>query len=239
MEFTPISLLMLGLLGSFGHCVGMCSPVTLLLTRPAQRGKSSRAVHGWLPLLHAGRLSTYALLGALVAGVGQALTRTVPQVRYVQGLLALVVAGVLIYMALAAAGRVPPVERAFTVLTRRWGDAVRQWTVLATPRRYHAFLLGGLWGLLPCGLVYTALLIATTTGNPLSAAVGMALFGVGTLPAMLGLGWLSTQGHLPSREVLRYLAAGLIFLFGIQMALRGLAAWGWVAHTRVGGIMLW
>ncbi len=234
-----MTLFVLGILGSFGHCVGMCTPVTLLLTRPAQQVAQGPSLRAWLFLLHTGRLVAYAVLGTAVALLGQALAQAAPQMRYLQGGLALIIALVLMYMALAAAGRVPSVEMLFTGLTRRWGQAVRQLTVLPHPRLYHALPLGIMWGLLPCGLVYSALLIAASTAHPWQAALGMMLFGLGTVPIMMGVGWAGVHGRLPSREPLRYLAAGVIFLFGVQMALRGLAAWGWVAHVRVGGIMLW
>ena len=54
-----------------------------------------------------------------------------------------------------------------------------------------ALLLGFLWGLLPCGLIYSALALAVVSGNPLHAALVMLAFGAGTLPAMLLLGVFS------------------------------------------------
>ncbi len=234
-----VTLVLLGLLGSAGHCVGMCGPVTLLLTRPA-RTSGTVSLRRWLILLHAGRVVTYALLGGLAAALGQALSRAAPGLRYVQGGIALLVAAVLLYMALAAAGRVPPVEALFAGVATRWGRVVQGLTVgRAKVRPVHAALLGLVWGFLPCGLVYSAVLIAATTAHPLAGMAGMVLFGLGTVPAMAGLGWATAQGRLAFRDSLRYVAASLIFLFSVQMALRGLAAWGWVAHVRVGGVMLW
>ena len=254
---------LIGLLGSLGHCVGMCGPVTLLLTRPvrAMNSPSRSLALSWVAFLHLGRLATYTLLGTFVVllrlGLGR-LTRflsaciapglAAPRApanmmdvfRYLQGALAMVLAAVFVYMALAAAGRVPPVEVVLTAFTRRWGNLARAYTAPASQMpRWRPLSLGLLWGFLPCGLVYSALLIAATTPSTWLGAVTMLAFGLGTVPAMATTGWLGTRERFSWRQGARYVAAVLIFLVGVQMALRGLAAWGVVAHARVGEVMLW
>ena len=64
-------------------------------------------------------------------------------------------------------------------------------TLLPVRTGSDALLLGFLWGLLPCGLIYSALALAVVSGNPLHAALVMLAFGAGTLPAMLLLGVFS------------------------------------------------
>jgi sulfite exporter TauE/SafE len=54
--------------------------------------------------------------------------------------------------------------------------------------RFHAFLFGMIWGWLPCGLVYAALALATTAGDSLKGGLTMLMFGLGTLPAVVGVG---------------------------------------------------
>ena len=254
---------LIGLLGSLGHCVGMCGPVTLLLTRPVRAMTTpSRAIaFSWLTSLHLGRLMTYTLLGGFVAALRLGLSRlgtflaacvapgaTLPTqpngvlgvFRYFQGGVALGVAALFVYMALATIGRVPSVEVLFTTLTQRWGTLVRAYTAPASRGpAWRPLSLGLVWGLLPCGLVYSALLIAATAPSVWQGGVTMLAFGAGTLPAMATAGWLGARGHVSMRQGARYLAALLIFLVGVQMALRGLAAWGVVGHARVGEIMLW
>ena len=233
------ALFLMGLLGSLGHCVGMCTPVTLLLSRPARRPEDGAVRREWLILLHLGRLSTYSLLGTLAGALGQLLRSWRPALQPLQGLLALVLAGALVYMAAAVAGWVPPVETLWAGWTGRWGRAMRGALARASPRALHAYGLGMLWGLLPCGLVYAALLLAAGAGHPGWAAAGMLLFGLGTLPVMAGVGWLTAHGDLRQREGWRRAAALLLLLFGVQMALRGFAAWGLVPHFHLGGLKLW
>ncbi len=254
---------LLGLFGSLGHCVGMCGPVSILLTRPARAaGLSSRRLALWMAPLHVGRLTTYALLGAAVTLLGHLFARLVAFLstcvapgspspsgaeghdvalfRYAQGGIALVLAAAFLYMSLATLGKVPPVETLLGNLTSRWGQAVRAMTRPATGRSpWRPFALGLVWGMLPCGLVYSALLIASTAGSPWQGGLVMLAFGVGTVPATVATGWLGTRGGVTLRQGARTLAALLILLFGVQMALRGLAAWGLVGHFRVGPFMLW
>ncbi len=218
-------------MGSLGHCVGMCGGVVVLLSR---RGVTSG---GRLWLAHLGRITTYGLLGLGAGVLGQVLGLAFPGLRQLQGALALAVAGVAVYLALALVGRAPSPEIYLAGLTRRWGRAMQRLTALGSQQ--PAVVLGLLWGLLPCGLVLTALLTAAVAGSPWRGALTMLAFGLGTLPALLGVGWVSRRGLPQAVPWPRQVAALAVLLFGTQMALRGLAAWGWVDHFRMGGLMLW
>lgn len=250
--------LLLGFTGSLGHCVGMCSGVALLLSRRGQ-------ARGWrLAFLHLGRITTYGLMGAVAGGLGfsimkfvsycasvlsgQASDTAVNPALWLQGALALFTAVLASYMALALIGRLPSPELLFIGLTRRWGQWMRRVTATPNSPPQHAnsltlFGLGMLWGMLPCGLVMTALVAAAVSGSPQHGALTMLAFGVGTYPVTIGVTLLTQlkKGTTPSlaQPTFRYMAAALIMLFGVQMALRGLAAWGWVGHYHLGTIMLW
>ncbi len=252
----------LGLLGSVGHCTGMCGGVALLL------GRADRARGARLLLVHLGRLTTYTLLGGLLGAVGTALgwvsgqpnlngqlppgSVRPPGLAGAQGVLALLAGLLALYMAAALLGRAPSPELALIQVTRWWGRTMRR---LARgengppePARKGLqgllvpFGLGLLWGLLPCGLVMAALLVALAVGSPVQSGLTMLLFGLGTLPLTLGITLFprlssAWPGRLAPR--LRPLTAGLLALFGVQLALRGLVAWGWIGHARMGGLILW
>lgn len=247
----------LGLMGSLGHCVGMCSGVAVLLSR-------QRAASGWRVLVvHAGRVITYGLLGLATGVLGQAvllvlsycspaaggniLNQTVATLlpnlgRLLQGILAVTVAGLAGYMALALLGRVPSPELYLVKLTGRWGRVMRSLTGRrAGGNFWSAFLLGLMWGLLPCGLVLTALLAAAATTSAWQGAVTMLAFGLGTWPALLGTGLVTRFNPVPATAMpwSRQMAAIVVLLFGSQMALRGLAAWGWVNHLHLGEVVIW
>jgi sulfite exporter TauE/SafE len=77
-----------------------------------------------------------------------------------------------------------------------------------------AFALGALWGWLPCGMVYGALVVALASGDPVSGALTMAAFGLGTLPNLLALGYAA--GRLrPRLGSIRIAASAVLVAFGI------------------------
>jgi len=254
-----IAAFLLGLTGSLGHCVGMCSGVALLLGR--RIGAQSWR---WL-LVHLGRITTYAILGGAAGALGYFVVQSgdhgsdhalvghgaalvIPGLSRWQGGLAAATAVLALYMTLALLGRAPSPELLFTRLTRRWGRAMRGVSgSTGEPGVLGVFLLGMLWGLLPCGLVLAALLTAVAAGSPLRGALTMLVFGLGTWPVNVSVGLLSQRrssrslvlAKIRSWPHLRYAAAAVLFLFSAQMGLRGLAAWGWVAHLHLGGVILW
>lgn len=261
------SVFLLGLIGSVTHCVGMCGGVMLLLGRgQATTGWRRLTLHAGRLTTYA---ALGALAGALgyVAGAAaglhghqdhvvghmhDAVGSALPGAATWQGALALLAAIAAGYMALALLGRAPSPELLLLRITRWWGNAARS-LASGSPAEGRAlpqclmhagmrsYLLGLFWGLLPCGLVLTALLVAAATGSPVRAALTMLAFGLGTAPLGLGVGWAGRQIRPDPRRAarLRPLAAAIVLLFGAQMALRGLAAWGWVAHGGIGAMPLW
>lgn len=233
----------LGLAGSLSHCVGMCSAVMMLV------GRGRAPSDPRLLVAQLGRLCSYAALGGLAGALGGGAGALLPHaghhaaapspgLRLAQGGLALLMAATALYMALALLGRAPSPELALARLTRGWSRMMRR--VGARPSGWLGLYAAGLlWGLLPCGLVLTALLPAAAAGSPARGALAMLAFGLGTLPALLGVGWLGYTGRAAPWLWPRQAAALLVLLFGAQMALRGLAAWGWVGHLSIEGVMLW
>lgn len=136
---------------------------------------------------HLGRLTTYALLGAVAGGIGTGLG----QMRWFGPLsgLFLALAGVL-FAAHAA-------RRVFPVLSRRLPglDPVPPGLLRGVARLVgkcggNGFVLGVLLGFLPCGLLYAALAAATAGQSIVGGAVAMLAFGLGTVPVLLGVGVL-------------------------------------------------
>ncbi len=145
-------------------------------------GLGGRAAPGTTLAYHAGRVSSYTLLGALLgllAGSIQLAAWTIG-LRYLAGLL-------LVAMGLYIAGwwrGLVYLERAGGVLWRPVQRFSARWLPVRRAREAYALGLG--WGLMPCGLIYSALAYALTAQDALASASLMLAFGVGTLPAMLG-----------------------------------------------------
>jgi hypothetical protein len=207
-----LSMFLVGLLGST-HCLGMCGGIVTALTVRLPGDRPRRVLQ---LAYHAGRLATYTTAGALAAGLGSAallLDGLLPVqiVLYVAAQLMLVALG--LYL-LGISRYLDVFERAGRALWRRVQPAASR---LSAPRSSpRAFAWGMLWGLLPCGLVYSVLAIALVSGSAASGALIMLAFGLGTLPALLGAGALlpGLQRMLRAQSA-RRAAGGIIVAFGL------------------------
>jgi len=173
---SPLTLaggLALGLAASL-HCVGMCGGIAAMTLLPAGRTVSLPRAFA---TVHAGRISAYALLGATAGGLG---TIVVGGLDPALGhrLLRWAAAVSLGWIGLSTAGLMPgpAVLARFAPACRPGGFGFGR----------SAFLAGLGWGLMPCAMVYGALLYAMFTGSALSGALVMAGFGIGTLPGLAG-----------------------------------------------------
>jgi hypothetical protein len=200
-----------GLLGS-GHCFGMCGGIAGSLGALAGGGNRALA----LPALqfNLGRLLGYAALGALAGGILGAAGEIMalkPLGRWLRGLTALMVLLIGLRFLLDWRG-LDFVERGGAGLWRR----IMPLAVRISQR--HDWVgrtgLGVCWGFLPCGLVYTVLVTAASTGGTLAGATTMLAFGAGTLPAMLGLTMAAPALHvfLGDRFVRRIVGFSLVVL---------------------------
>lgn len=164
----------IGLAGA-GHCLGMCGGIAAALSLGGQRSTAATLAY------HSGRLCSYTLLGAAFAGAAGSLNLAAWTLglRYLAGLL-------MIAMGLAIADwwrGIAALERAGNTLWKPVQSIVGR----LVPLRHwsHAALLGLGWGMLPCGLIYSALAWAATSQDVMSGGLLMLFFGLGTLPAML------------------------------------------------------
>lgn len=217
-ESSYLALFLIGLLGGT-HCIGMCGGIVGALSM----GAGSR------PELHLaynfGRITSYALAGAIAGALGGAslaLSDQLPLriILYVMANLMLVALGLYlmgITRALAFSERLgQKLWRHVQPLTRRF---------LPARTVAQAFPLGLLWGWLPCGLVYSALVTALTSGSALHGAGMMLAFGLGTLPNLLLAGLLAVRlKAYAMKPAVRITAGLLVLVFGL---------WGLFAAIRL------
>jgi sulfite exporter TauE/SafE len=226
------ALLLSGLVGSLGHCLGMCGPLVIMVGLQLKSSGRSRLRYHFL--YHSARITVYALLGALVGVIGS-LLGLAGRLSHVAGVASLLLGLGVILFGLGYLGWLPigRVEGSGARLSKAMGRALKQG---GTP---GVALLGALNGLLPCGLVYSALLVAASTGGPLTGGLGMVLFGAGTLPPLLLVGMGAGAVSVQARQRLTRVAGALIILVGLQLLLRGLAALGIVPHLHLGRLVIW
>ena len=224
-----LSLALTGLVGSFTHCLGMCGP--LVLTAAARTGPQGRV--GRQVMYHGARVTVYAVLGGVAAVLGGVFGAGFSQAAGVLSLAMgalLVAAGLAWMLRLRGALVVRPLAAVWTAAA---GRALRSQSP-ASP-----ILLGALNGLLPCGLVYSALLVAVTAGGLVAGSVAMYVFGLATVPVLLALGTGALRLGPGVRRRLAPLAGVLIALVGVQLILRGAAEFGWIGMPMLGPFMPW
>ena len=214
-EINLISAFVVGLLGGV-HCAGMCGGIVGALSFGTREGRNFPILLGY----NLGRISSYTLAGALMGALGFYFSGLLP-VQTAQRVL-LSFAGVfLVLMGFYLAGwwnALSGVERLGGMLWRRIEPLGRG--LLPVRSVGQAVLLGLLWGWLPCGLVYSALVWTVSSGGVLEGAMLMLAFGLGTLPNLLLMGVAAAQLNRWVRNPLvRAFAGALVILFGVFLLL--------------------
>jgi hypothetical protein len=225
-----------GLLGSL-HCVQMCGPLVLAYSLPLA-GAAGDERRRDLVLAHlaynAGRITTYALLGALAGATGHALG-LLGRIAGIANAAAIAAGVLLILTGLAFAGALPTNALIRLDPTRILGRLHRGVTALMTkPTRGSKFTLGLALGFLPCGFLYAGLLKAVESGGPLSGALTMTAFGLGTAGALILTGLFSSAITAPLRRWGNILAAAAMILLGSLLLYRGLMARGMLPPSSPG-----
>ena len=222
------------------HCIGMCGPILAGFSQAFTRAELTvegeavgrRRSIAWSFLwYHTGRLWTYALLGLIAGLAGDALRHSAALLGWHRAAGAVI--GIVVMLSgLMLLGVVPGVKADGFLeksALRKWSGARWLTALLSARGAAPRLLLGAVMGFLPCGLVYAMLAVVAALPTPWHAAVGMIVFGLGTLPS-LTLALLA--GELVPARWRRYgsqVAAVLILLAGAWMTARSL----WVhEHTH-------
>jgi sulfite exporter TauE/SafE len=189
---------LLGLAGSL-HCAGMCSPLAFAVTNMKRSVWLNRLIY------NGGRIFTYGILGAIVSTVGVVL----PLENFQSGLS--VVMGLLLMLVgiLGVSKLKLQVVNNLALKLSAWVKA-RFSTQLKQKGLASTFVLGALNGLLPCGLTFIALTACLIAPTMIEGFYFMLIFGLGTLPVMLG--FLSLVQLLTNRFNLSFSRVNMVML---------------------------
>lgn len=209
-----------GLLGST-HCVGMCGGISAALSfaLPEEARRGGR-LFAFQLAYNSGRILTYTLLGVVAGALAQGVLggwAHSPWPRVVAGLF-------MVALGLYLAGWWMGLQRLERVGGSLWKylEPLRK-VVFPVNRYWKALLAGGLWGFLPCGLVYSALALALARADALVSGGVMLAFGLGTLPLLLLTGTLAGRVRsLLQKAGTRRLAGVLVIAFGVWTAVQPL-----------------
>jgi sulfite exporter TauE/SafE len=201
----------IGLLGSL-HCLGMCGPIALALPIPKEKNRFVGIL-----LYNSGRIVTYGMFGFLFGSFGSLFVMAGLQ----QFLSIFAGTSILIMVLMTIVGNskivtIPALTKSIVSIKNILGHYLNRKSF------YSLFIIGLLNGLLPCGLVYMAIIGAIATGNSFDGTYYMMLFGLGTVPMMFLL--VITKSLFPSswRFKLIKTLPFAIGLLGIILVVRGL-----------------
>ena len=220
------SVLLASLLGSI-HCAGMCGPFTCLYTGP--RNGAGWSAHG---AYNAGRLISYVLLGAVAGAIGARID-DVGQLAGVAHLAALFAGGLMVAWAAgtigAKLGVLVPASLAPEWARRTIGGVLI--SASRQPAAVRALLVGLLTTLLPCGWLFTFVVVAASTGGTLAGAGVMAVFWIGTVPMLLAVGLGAARVFGPLSRRLPVVSATFVLVLGLLTMAGKLRAPASMAHA--------
>ena len=214
-DLDIIIILTTAFLGSIGHCIGMCGGIVIAYSSNIKNPLLPTAVH---LAYNIGRVTTYALLGAIFGLLGQVIAFT-PTTK---GVLFLLTGTLMILAGLSLIGNIKFLNSAeWSVSKYHWYQkSFRQ--LISSSSYKNFYLLGMLNGIIPCGLVYSFAIFSTSTANPFYGALVMAIFGLSTIPALFFLGVITKflqKGSL--RSTMMKLASLLVIFYGIFTFYKG------------------
>ena len=195
MSFDPAftsSYLVAFVMGLFSsmHCIGMCGSIigTLTLSLSPEIRNNKKRLLPFVFNYNFGRITSYAIAGALVGAIEALLTMHLGEIhghRFLQLLSAVIMASAGLYIA-GWFPRFAYIEKTGMLLWKKIEPYGRK--LIPVKNLKQAYLFGMIWGWLPCGLVYSALALAATAGDASKSSLTMLAFGLGTLPAVIGVG---------------------------------------------------
>jgi len=191
MELNFFSAFIIGLMGS-GHCITMCGGISTMLTSSIKKQTKRNTLY--VVSYNLGRIFSYMVIGAIAGLTGSLAAKSIglpiASLQLIAGIF-LILFGLYIGQWLMWITQLEHIGKAL------W-QKISPYSKHCLPVNSvnKAFLLGGLWGWLPCGLVYSTLTWSMASGDTLSGALIMLSFGLGTLPALFTVSfsmlWLQT-----------------------------------------------
>lgn len=223
-EFTVFFLI--GLLGS-AHCLGMCGPIVLAYSANMKPSAAGSAKPGWIMITRTfavhltynmGRVGMWVFLGAVLGLTGGVVKNISAAGEFIS-----VAGGItILLLGIGNLGFLPK----FSIGEKPAGPVLsiysRLFQILIRENSFGSkFVLGIANGLLPCGLSYALLAKAATSSSAVTGGSTMLAFGLGTVPALVGVGLLSSVFSQNLRLIGQKIAALAVIIMGTTLILRG------------------
>lgn len=209
-------------LGSLGHCVGMCGGLIVAYSSSKINTNHSKFYQISCHLFYNfGRIFSYMLLGAIFGAIGSVFAFS----PFAKGILYFILGVLMVLMGLSLIGKIRFLTSLESTLSSFSLTKVAFSKLIKSDKMSSFFGLGILNGFLPCGLVYYFATFSVSTASWFYGAVVMLIFGLSTMPILLGFGYFVGFLHNSAfRELMIKLSSIIIIAYGIYMSYLGYMA---------------
>ena len=214
------TIFIVALLGSVGHCIGMCGGFVLAYSTSKIETRSSKVFQSLAHTLYSlGRITSYMVIGAIFGYIGSAISFSLTS----KGVLFIIIGILMILIGISLSGKL----KFLTVIEHSLAQSKlfkRLFKMVIQSKSLPSFyFMGVLNGLIPCGLVYFFATASIASGSTLMGAIVMGVFGLATVPALFILGMLSSFiSQMSWRKHVLVLASVLIAFYGVYTGFKGI-----------------
>lgn len=201
---------LIGLLGSL-HCIGMCGPIALLI--PTSKNPVLKFIQ--IITYNFGRVLTYSMFGLLFGLLGETF-----RLAKIQQSTSVAIGIILIISVLLSFTSINPSNKLNKFAIKLFSPIKKSLGKLLGANRKNLLLIGVLNGFLPCGLIYFALAGALTASSVQNSVFFMALFGIGTIPAMMF--FMYFKSFINAKINVRRIVPYMLLVMGFLLVLRGM-----------------
>lgn len=214
--------LLIGVVASLSSCMATIGGVVIAFAQNYAGEEATTLTKTIRPHIafHAGRIGSFFILGGVLGLVGG----TVHISGTTVGIFNIGIAIIMAWLGLTILGIAPSIAR---IGIRMPEQMTRVWNRVSTSRHAAApFVLGGLSFFLPCGFTQSMQLFALASGSTWIGGISMAMFAIGTMPALMTLGVLSSWSSVHNGRIFKKVAGLIVLLFALATFNAGHAVWG-------------
>ena len=217
-----LAVFVIGLIAAFSSCTAVIGGLVVAISASAAKAQTTMTFTKKIRphiLFNAGRLIGFIVFGALIGFLGQAITLT----GAVSGAFIFLVALLMVGLGIHLLGIFP--KGSLVIRPPKWLSH-KIHDLQNSEHPVVPFILGALTFFLPCGFTQSMQLFAMTTGSPISAAIIMGVFALGTLPALFGIGVATVSAKKKSLSSFTKIAGVIVIVLGVSNAGNGLTLLG-------------
>ena len=214
------TIFIVALLGSIGHCIGMCGGFVLAYSTSKIEAGRSRVFQSFAHSLYSlGRITAYMIIGAIFGYIGSAISFSLMS----KGVLFIIIGILMVLIGISLSGKLKFLTMIEHSLAQSRLFKKLFKIVIQSKSLPSFFLMGILNGFIPCGLVYFFATASIASGSAMMGAVVMGVFGLATVPALFILGMLSSFiSQMSWRKHVLVLASIIIAIYGVYTGFKGI-----------------